>query len=224
MVASPEEKAARFKKWYYENRDYQRLRAKKWYEANKGTIDREAKREYLKAYHQANKHKRKKPTPEMLRERRRMARERYATDPEYRARARRQSRESSKRRSKAQRLAESHGIPLETFQMFLEKQQGVCAICSNQGTTERFKHLSVDHNHVTGEIRGLLCHKCNMGIGQFQDNPELLQKAIAYLTNSSSGVISTASKTTSRENSKNGVSRLPLFMAPSVMTRRNNDC
>jgi len=41
--------------------------------------------------------------------------------------------------------------------------------------------LAVDHDHKNGEVRGLLCHRCNVGLGNFQDNPELLLKAYKYL-------------------------------------------
>ena len=41
--------------------------------------------------------------------------------------------------------------------------------------------LTVDHNHVTGQIRGLLCTNCNLGIGNFKDKTELLKNAIKYL-------------------------------------------
>jgi len=58
-------------------------------------------------------------------------------------------------------------------------QGGVCAICG--GINDNDDALSVDHDHETGRIRGLLCSKCNKGLGSFNDDPELLRKAIAYL-------------------------------------------
>ena len=65
------------------------------------------------------------------------------------------------------------------------KQKGVCAICSKTNTPNRsngkLQKLSVDHNHTTGEVRGLLCRECNMGLGKFKDSVYLLGKAIEYL-------------------------------------------
>lgn len=55
----------------------------------------------------------------------------------------------------------------------------LCKIC-NQSCSSGYK-LSVDHCHLTGEIRGLLCLRCNKGLGYFKDNPEFLSKAIKYL-------------------------------------------
>ena len=51
--------------------------------------------------------------------------------------------------------------------------------------------MAVDHCHQTGQVRGLLCMNCNQGIGKFQDDPELLRKAIKYLedTESYAGVV-----------------------------------
>lgn len=56
---------------------------------------------------------------------------------------------------------------------------GRCAICKRQDT-----RLCIDHCHKTGRIRGVLCHRCNSGIGSFRDNPTLLTAAAAYLANS----------------------------------------
>lgn len=61
-----------------------------------------------------------------------------------------------------------------------EDQGGVCAICGRAPYGVR--GLVVDHNHLTGEVRGLLCQPCNSAIGQLQDSPVLLAKAAAYLT------------------------------------------
>jgi len=69
----------------------------------------------------------------------------------------------------------------------LEDQGGVCAICNVQLTYEKAEPnkkgdvVCVDHCHTTGEIRGILCRKCNVGIGKFDDNPDLLVEAAKYL-------------------------------------------
>lgn len=76
-------------------------------------------------------------------------------------------------------LKRSYGISLEDFEILLKKQNGVCKICTQ--SCSRHSRLSVDHCHSTGVIRGLLCDRCNTGIGKFEDNPELLRKAAEYL-------------------------------------------
>ena len=55
-----------------------------------------------------------------------------------------------------------------------------CAICGNEGNG-KWKKLCVDHCHTNLKVRGLLCNKCNTGIGYFKDSPELLNKAIQYI-------------------------------------------
>lgn len=72
------------------------------------------------------------------------------------------------------------GMTLEQYNAMLEKQDGVCAICGGPpgGRWDRFH---ADHDHKTGEARGLLCHGCNTGIGNLKDDPEILEKAAAYL-------------------------------------------
>jgi hypothetical protein len=57
---------------------------------------------------------------------------------------------------------------------------GVCAICGSDGSDNE-KGLAIDHNHKTGEVRDLLCVKCNTGLGAFGDDVELLERAIWYL-------------------------------------------
>ncbi len=71
------------------------------------------------------------------------------------------------------------GITLEQFQTILNEQSGVCKICRKPDPCNRA--LAVDHCHTTGRIRGLLCTRCNHGIGNFKDSVELLENAIQYL-------------------------------------------
>lgn len=83
-------------------------------------------------------------------------------------------------------LKQMYGLNLEEYNQIYELQGGVCAICRQPETrklrgTDNIYSLSVDHNHETGEIRGLLCRGCNSGLGHFQDNIERLQKAVSYL-------------------------------------------
>jgi hypothetical protein len=79
-------------------------------------------------------------------------------------------------------LVTQFGITSNDYEEMYQKQQGSCAIC---GTTEfnysRGKRPHIDHCHQTGRVRGLLCGHCNIGIGQFFDNVDLLQNAITYL-------------------------------------------
>lgn len=75
-------------------------------------------------------------------------------------------------------LEKLYGITFEHYSEILKKQDNKCAICC--GTSGK-RSLSVDHDHKTGKIRGLLCDNCNHGIGKFQDNIELLEEVIKYL-------------------------------------------
>ncbi len=86
-------------------------------------------------------------------------------------------------------LQRNYGITLEDYNTMYEEQGGVCKVCGDVGFTMAKHHkvkLVVDHNHKTGEVRGLLCHNCNRGLGLFQDDLSILQKAIKYLTNTES--------------------------------------
>lgn len=88
--------------------------------------------------------------------------------------------------ARSTQLKTQYGLSLIDYDNLLKKQNGVCAICSKKEKQKSNKNgkidsLRVDHCHKTGIIRGLLCSKCNFGIGQFQDNINLLNKAINYL-------------------------------------------
>lgn len=78
-------------------------------------------------------------------------------------------------------LKRAYGITPEAYQVLLDSQNGCCAICRGQEINSRRKYLSVDHNHATGKVRGLLCHHCNALIGYSKENVYTLQKALEYL-------------------------------------------
>lgn len=111
---------------------------------------------------------------------------------EYHARKYRQDREAVLARNKAWREANRekvaaqqrayrfrrrYGITVEKYDALLAEQGGGCAICHEVPK----KVLRVDHDHGTGEVRGLLCHQCNVGLGFFKDDPERLRSAVEYL-------------------------------------------
>lgn len=77
-------------------------------------------------------------------------------------------------------LQRNYGISLADYDEMLEAQDGGCAICGKSPEANG-RRLGVDHNHATGEVRGLLCSACNTGLGLFQDSPACLRRAISYL-------------------------------------------
>jgi hypothetical protein len=85
-----------------------------------------------------------------------------------------------KQKDKNKRIKKEYGIDLKEYDELEKAQEYKCAICKNLRGLSRFG-LHIDHCHKTGKIRGLLCQSCNMGLGNFKDNPSLLLKAVEYL-------------------------------------------
>jgi hypothetical protein len=78
-------------------------------------------------------------------------------------------------------LRDRYGMTVAGYDELLAAQRGRCAVC---GTTDPGGHWSrfhIDHDHRCGQIRGLLCNRCNGGLGYFFDDPELLRSAADYL-------------------------------------------
>lgn len=74
-------------------------------------------------------------------------------------------------------LVKKYGVTLRDYDALFERQSGACAICGKQ----QVRALDVDHNHVTGIVRGLLCTSCNRMIGHSGDDPTRLLAAAKYL-------------------------------------------
>ena len=79
-------------------------------------------------------------------------------------------------------IKRQYGITAGEYQEYFSKQNGKCAICKSESK----RRLNVDHCHVTGKVRGLLCGPCNTLLGMAKDSTDRLAKAIEYLTNSRS--------------------------------------
>ena len=80
-------------------------------------------------------------------------------------------------------MYKNYGITREQYDILLESQNYNCKICgsSDSGRDYDEKTLLVDHCHETGQIRGLLCHPCNVSLGLMRDDPERLNKAAEYI-------------------------------------------
>jgi len=74
----------------------------------------------------------------------------------------------------------NHNITIEEYNRMFIKQEGKCMIC-NTHQNNLTKPLFIDHDHITGKIRGLLCGNCNSVLGHANDNKEILKDAIEYL-------------------------------------------
>lgn len=74
-----------------------------------------------------------------------------------------------------------YGLTQADWDALVRKQKDRCAICQTSRPGGRGERWHIDHDHVTGQVRGLLCHRCNMGVGFFLDDPEILAAAARYV-------------------------------------------
>lgn len=84
------------------------------------------------------------------------------------------------RKLKSDKLKSSFGITIEQYEAISDRQNHCCAICGTPQAEQRRK-MAVDHDHITGKVRALLCGNCNVGLGNFKDSEQILTKAIKYL-------------------------------------------
>jgi len=89
----------------------------------------------------------------------------------------RRNRRSVLRKNRNNELRTKYGFSLVEYDRMFAAQGGLCAICSNSSD----RALHTDHDHETGEVRGLLCGSCNKALGLFKDDPARIQEAAYYL-------------------------------------------
>ena len=78
---------------------------------------------------------------------------------------------------RVRKLMREYGLTVEAHQQMFRDQEGRCAICN----IEPSSILHVDHDHVTGDVRGLLCNNCNWALGLFKDDSAVIRSAADYL-------------------------------------------
>jgi len=108
---------------------------------------------------------------------------RYQRDPERERREQREYRKKNPEQMRKHQLKRDHNTTPEWVEQKSSEQCGCCAICWEPLP----KNPPVDHDHNTGENRGLPCSKCNFGLGQFDDQPQRLLSAIEYLKKYATG-------------------------------------
>lgn len=80
-------------------------------------------------------------------------------------------------------LQRYYNLTVEDYNLLRFAQQYKCKICGTHEAQNTYQRLHVDHDHITGKVRGLLCDRCNRGIGCFRDNPDIMYHAIKYILN-----------------------------------------
>lgn len=135
----------------------------------------------MREYYQANKDQWNRRTPEQREAANARRRERYATDPEYRERVKASIKAVPPERRRDSRMRKQFGIGAAEFDAMVKRQGGGCAICGTTVGDSVGRRLAVDHCHDTGRIRGILCSRCNRGLGYFGDDRALIQRAADYL-------------------------------------------
>lgn len=91
----------------------------------------------------------------------------------------RRARPEVKRRAREEHLKRKYGMTIEEYGEMLAAQGGGCFICGRPPRDDISLH--VDHDHSTGQVRGILCFRCNNALADFQEDPGLLAKAADYL-------------------------------------------
>lgn len=145
------------REYYLKNREKRNEESRQYAAKNKETL-----REYRKEYH------RKHAAEISLKNKQKRAQSPIPYDREQRRKS---------------HLKCTFGLTTGDYDNLLESQNGVCAICGKKTKTK----LHVDHCHVTGIVRGLLCQRCNAGLGLFCDEPSLMMRAIEYVTSKANG-------------------------------------
>lgn len=101
-------------------------------------------------------------------------------------REQREQREQARMAKTVDTRCRTYGLEKSGYEAMRVAQQFCCAICGEQESTPHGLHI--DHDHASGQVRALLCMDCNIGLGNFKDDPSRLAMAIAYLAGHAAAV------------------------------------
>ena len=120
-----------------------------------------------------------------------LAKNRYASDPEYRAAQLAKNKiryfqEGGKQRKRERQLKKSFGLTIDDYNKKLQTQDGLCAICkkpesSLNAHSSGILPLAIDHDHQTGKVRDLLCSRCNQALGLLREDVEIAKNLVTYI-------------------------------------------
>ena len=128
---------------------------KKWVKENQEKI-----RGYNRKYRKENRDKRK------------------VWNKKYRETHKRNNNEKCRQTGWKYNIKRKYGLTPEEYNLLMDVQNGRCAVCGNEQECQR---LAVDHNHITGKVRGLLCINCNRALGFLKEDTERMENLIAYV-------------------------------------------
>lgn len=185
-IITPEKQREYGRKSYWKNHEKNLLRVKNWrinnpekrkkyadaYMKEYSKLNKEAKREYDKKYLAVPENKVRRNETRLVW---------YEKNLESLKDYHKKWRDTHKESVRGYSVKGKYGITLEESKELLIRQDHKCALCGID-EAERNIPFYIDHDHKTGKVRGLLCAKCNTGLGQFNDDVGLLSKAITYLS------------------------------------------
>lgn len=168
------------KRWRERNPEVHRAAVRKWQENNRGRV-RDIQKRYVKNHAdriKEQRHQSREQNPERVKAHNRRNYLRNGGKEKSRLRAR-QRRASDPKKVLFDYRKWRYGITREEYEAMFQRQGERCASC---GSSEAgFRGWHIDHCHTTGIVRGILCRKCNLGIGYFDDDTEKLLAAVRYL-------------------------------------------
>ena len=141
---------------------YQAKNARRWYENNSESVKKSTR-----AWSLANPEKKAESNRKWVKE-----------NPEKDIESKKAWERRNPNKVKEHNLSK-YGLTLELYEQLSGEQNNVCAVCKETCTT--WPRLSVDHCHETGKVRGLLCSRCNLAVGQLRNNPTFARSLAEYL-------------------------------------------